>query len=279
MQHKTIIITGTTSGIGTQTAMELARQGHIIYMLVRDVAKGEKEKRNIMVQTTNANIYVVECNLANLQSVRKAAGVLKTDLVSIDVLINNAGGIFPQRTLSNNGFETTFAVNHLGHFLLTLSLMPLLEKGRARIINVSSEAHKAAKVNFNDLQSEQSYKGIKAYAAAKLFNIYFTQSLAQKYAHADITAYSLHPGIVNTNFGAQYKGFFKFLLNQARRFMIGPEQGAATSVYLATQPGIENLTGLYFKNMKLAKPAAIALDAQARQTLWDKSEALIKAYL
>jgi NAD(P)-dependent dehydrogenase (short-subunit alcohol dehydrogenase family) len=276
--HKTIVITGTTSGIGTQTAIALAGEGHTIYMLVRNVAKGEREKRNILVQTRNANVHVVECDLANLSSVHKAADELKAKLGSINVLINNAGGIFQQRGLSKDGFEMTFAANHLGHFLLTLSLMPLLEKGQARIINISSEAHKAAKVDFDDLQSEKSYKSIKAYGAAKLFNIYFAQSLAEKYADKGITAYSLHPGVVDTRFWIDYKGFFKFLLKLGRRFMVTAKQGAETPVYLATQPGIENLSGLYFKNKEVAKPAAIAHDAQAREKLWAISEQLVNLH-
>src|ERR1700712_3081624 len=123
MPKKTIIITGTTSGIGEQTAIELAKKGHTIYMLVRSVAKGDKAKRNILVQAHSSDVHIVQCDLANLASVKKAAGQLKAELGSIEVLINNAGGIFHKRQLSKDGFEMTFAVNHLGHFLLTQSLL------------------------------------------------------------------------------------------------------------------------------------------------------------
>jgi NAD(P)-dependent dehydrogenase (short-subunit alcohol dehydrogenase family) len=160
---KTIIITGTTSGIGAQTAIELAKREYTVYMLVRNVVKGEQAKRNILVQARNSDIHIIQCDLADLASVQKAAEQIKTELDSIDVLINNAGGMFNKRGLTKDGFEKTFAINHLGHFLLTQSLMPLLQKGKARIINVSSEAHKAAKPNMADLQSATSYSSIKVY--------------------------------------------------------------------------------------------------------------------
>jgi len=279
MISKTILITGATSGIGTQTAIALAKQGHTLYLLVRNTDKGTQVKNDIIARTKNKNVQVVECDLADLQSVSKAAAEIRSQLDSIDVLINNAGGIFPERLLSKDGFEMTFAINHLGHFLLTLSLMPLLQKGKARIINVSSDAHKTAKVNFGDLQFEKGYSSMKAYGNAKLFNIYFTRSLAERFAVKDITAYCLHPGVVNTGFGGQSTGFVKFLLSIARPFMISPEKGAQTSVYLATEPDIEALSGLYFKNKKPIKPSSAANNNVARQTLWVKSEELVDKYL
>jgi NAD(P)-dependent dehydrogenase (short-subunit alcohol dehydrogenase family) len=279
MLPKTIVITGTTSGIGTQTALALARQGHTLYMLVRNVEKGEQVKNDIITETKNDKIYVIACDLADLQSVRRAADELKAKLVNIQVLINNAGGIVPKREVSKDGFELTFAFNHLGHFLLTMSLMTLLEKGQARVINVSSEAHKSAKVNFDDLQLEKDYSSITAYGNAKLFNIYFARSIAERYANKGVTAYSLHPGVVNTGFGSQYTGFLKIVLSLIRPFMISPEKGAETSVFLATAPQIEPLSGKYFKNKKEAKPSVASYDNEARQQLWLTSEELVKPYM
>ncbi|MEO6520202.1 MAG: SDR family NAD(P)-dependent oxidoreductase [Mucilaginibacter sp.] len=279
MPKKTIIITGATSGIGEQTALALARNGDDLFLLVRNIAKGERVKRYILVHTRNPNIYLIECDMSSLASVKKATEQIRASIDCINILVNNAGSIFPKRELSKDGFEMTFALNHLSHFLLTLNLMPLLQKGKARIVNVSSAAHKAAKPNLDDIQIEKGYKSVKAYADAKLFNIYFTQSLAQKYAAAGITAYSLHPGLVNTQFGAAYKGIFKLLLQGMRRFMITAEQGAETSVYVATEPGLEKMNGSYFKKKKVAKTAHIANNVNIREQLWDKSNELVKPFL
>jgi NAD(P)-dependent dehydrogenase (short-subunit alcohol dehydrogenase family) len=270
MSIKTTVITGATSGIGKETVLELAKKDHAVYMLVRDTEKAEKLRDELIAQTGNQAIFVIRCDLSDLQSVRKAVDQLKAQLFNINVLINNAGGIFAKRELSKDGFEMTFALNHLGPFLLTLSLMPLLEKGHARIINVSSEAHKMGKPDFDDLQAEKSYS-TGAYGTAKLFNIYFTQSLAEKYGSKGITAYALHPGVVNTAFGTELTGFGKIIMWLSRPFMITPKEGAKTSVYLATQSKLELKSGKYFKKCKIAKPSAKANIKAAREQLWDIS--------
>lgn len=275
MAIKTTVITGATSGIGEATALALAKKGHALYLLVRNRKKGEQLRQSLIAQTDNKNIFVVECDLSDLSNVTKAADELKAKLFNINVLINNAGGIFDKREISKDGFEMTFAVNHLGHFLLTMSLMPLLEKGQARIINVSSEAHKIGKPDFDDLNRDRLYSGFKAYGTAKLFNIYFTRSLAEKYADKGITAYALHPGLVNTGFGTGLSGFGKILMWLARPFMISAEKGAETTIYLATQPKIETKSGRYFKKKKATKTSAIARDKNARNRLWAISEKLI----
>ncbi len=279
MVFKTILITGATSGIGAETALALARQGHALYFLVRDVDKGERLKKDIATQTGNNKITIVKCDLTDLQSVHDTAVEIKKQLTAIHVLINNAGGIFAKRQLSKDGFEMTFALNHLGHFLLTLSLMLPLQKGHGRVINVSSEAHRAAKLDFKDLQMEKAYSSVRAYGNAKLFNIYFTRSIAERFSNKHVTAYCLHPGTVNTGFGNGSTGFVKFLLSLARPFMISPEKGARTSVFLATEPGIQSLSGKYFKNKKEVGPSSASSNNVARQELWVQSEAMVKAYL
>jgi NAD(P)-dependent dehydrogenase (short-subunit alcohol dehydrogenase family) len=273
----TTVITGSTSGIGKVTATELAKSGHTIYMLVRNIEKGEQVKQEIIGKTGNAHIYVVKCDVSSLESVHEAVAELKSKLVSINVLINNAGSAFLEKQFSRDGFEMTFALNHLGHFLLTKSLMSLLQKGHARIINVSSEAHKNAKPNFDDLKWEQTpYKGFKAYGVSKLYNIYFTKSLAEKYWDKDIVAYALHPGVVNANIWNEARGFLGIVVWILKLFMITPEKGAKTTIYLATHPKLETKTGLYFKKCKTAKTAPIADDALARGRLWDISEKLVR---
>ena len=275
MALKTTVITGATSGIGKETALSLARQGHALYLLVRNTQKGDRVKQELVEQTGNKEISVVKCDLADLQSVRDAVAELSGKLFAINILINNAGGIFAERELSKDRFEMTFTTNHLGHFLLTTSLMPLLQKGQARIINVSSEAHKRGNPQFDDLQWEQSYNAWKAYGMNKLFNIYFTQSLASKFANTGILAFSLHPGVVSTDFWVGFKGFGKLTTMMLRPFMITAEQGAETSIFLATAPRLDKYNGGYFKKKKIAKTSAIATDTAARDKLWAISEKLI----
>ena len=279
MPIKTTIITGATSGIGKETALALAKAGHAVYMLVRDTAKGETIREEIMTESNSREVYVVVCDLSDMRSVKAAAEVLKEKLFAINVLINNAGGIFNERELSADGLEMTFASNHLGHFLLTQCLMPLLERGQARVINVSSEAHKMGKPWFSNLLWEQGYSPMKVYSMAKLFNIYFAKSLAERYKSKGITAFALHPGVVNTGFGVGLGGFGKFLLTLARPFMKTAEQGAQTSIYLATAPKLDAKTGQYFKNQKVTKPAAIANDEAARNKLWDISIKLTAPFM
>jgi NAD(P)-dependent dehydrogenase (short-subunit alcohol dehydrogenase family) len=275
MAAKTTIITGATSGIGKETALGLAKKDHAVYLLVRDTGKGEQLRKELIAETGNNSIYVIECDLADLESVSRAADELRARLDNINVLINNAGGIFAKRELSKDGFEMTFATNHLGHFALTLGLMPLLEKGQARIINVSSEAYKTGKPNFDDLQWERHYSAFKAYGTAKLFNIYFTVSLSEKYSAKGVTAFALHPGLVKTGFGNGLSGFGKLLMWLAGPFMISPEKGAETSIYLATEPKLETKTGHYFIKRKLAGTIEIAQNFTARNRLWNISEELV----
>ncbi|SDD81235.1 NAD(P)-dependent dehydrogenase, short-chain alcohol dehydrogenase family [Mucilaginibacter pineti] len=275
MAVKTTIITGATSGIGQETALALAKQGHALYLLVRNTIKGDRLKEHIITTTGNKEIFIVKCDLTNLQSVRDAAAELNSKLFSITVLINNAGGIFAERQTTQNGLEMTFTTNHLGHFLLTESLMPLLLKGQARIINVSSEAHRMGKPKFDDLQFEQGYSPFKAYGMNKLFNIYFAQSLAQKYGDKGILAFSLHPGLVATSFSTGLKGIEKIIMWLAQPFMITAEQGAETSIFLATAARLEKHNGSYFKKKKVAKTSSTAQNADCRDRLWAISEKLM----
>jgi NAD(P)-dependent dehydrogenase (short-subunit alcohol dehydrogenase family) len=279
MPLTTTVITGATSGIGKETAMALAKKDHAIYMLVRDMEKGEALRQEIIADTKNKHVYVVECDLADMESARNAAGILKSGLLAVNVLINNAGGIFAERQESKDGYEMTFAVNHLSHFLLVNNLLPLLQKGQARIINVSSEAHRMAKPNFNDLQwSKRSYSAWRAYGTAKLFNIYFTRSLAIKYGPKGISAFALHPGLVNTGFGTGLTGIGNILMWLARPFMISAESGAKTTIHLATAARIDAKSGKYFKNRHPADPSAKATDELGRNRLWDLSMGMIKPF-
>lgn len=282
MPIKTTVITGATSGIGKETALALAKKDHALYLLIRDMEKGEAVRKELIEASGNSEIYLVHCNLADLKTVQAAAETLREKLFAINVLINNAGGIVNEYELSADGYEMTFALNHLGHFLLTESLMPLLERGQARIINVSSDAHRMGKPVFDDLSAQNppgKYSAMKAYGKAKLFNIYFTQALAERYKNKGITAFALHPGVVSTNFGSKLGGLGKWLLFLARPFMITPEQGAQTSVYLATAAKLDALSGKYFVKQRVTKPAEIASNKVGRDTLWDTSMQMVQPFL
>jgi NAD(P)-dependent dehydrogenase (short-subunit alcohol dehydrogenase family) len=280
MAIKTTVITGATSGIGRETALALAKKDQALWMLVRNVMKGERLKEEIIATTGNKDIHVIKCDLSDLQSVREAADELKSKLDAVNVLINNAGGIFPKKELNKDGYEMTFVTNHLGHFLLTLSIAQLLEKGQARVINVSSDAYKWGDADFDDIQWQQhKYSASKAYGRSKLFNIYFTKALAEKYADKGITSFALHPGVVRTEFGAGVTGFKKILLWLAKPFMISPEKGAQTSIWLATEPGIEAKSSQYFIKCQLAKSSILSWSEDNRNKLWDISKKLVKGYL
>ena len=270
---KRIAITGTTSGIGLEVTKKLNQEGYELILLNRSHEKAESLKSHLELP---GNVTSITCDLSRLASVKQATEKLKNEFSRLDGLINNAGGIFPQRLETEESFELTFAVNHLGHFLLTRELMPLLEKGTSpRIINVSSEAHRQAHPDFNDLQLKEHYKAFKAYANAKLFNIYFTQSLAGLTEQNGISATAVHPGFVNTRFGRDFKGGLKVLLTLLRPFMIHQQKGGAPVWKLAEeQPGyIYN--GRYFKELKPQEPAPIAYDEENRKNLWEMSEVYI----
>lgn len=280
MATKTTVITGATSGIGRETALVLAKKDHALWLLVRNVMKGERLKHEIITATGNQDIHVIKCDLADLKSVREAADELKSKLDAVNVLINNAGGIFPQKQLNSDGYEMTFVSNHLGHFLLTLGIATLLEKGQARVINVSSDAYKWGDANFDDIQWQQhQYSATKAYGRSKLFNIYFTKALAEKYAEKGITSFALHPGVVRTGFGSSVSGFKKLIILLARPFMISAEKGAQTTIWLATAPGLEAKSSQYFIKCQLAKSSVLSWSEDNRNKLWDISKKLVKKYL
>jgi NAD(P)-dependent dehydrogenase (short-subunit alcohol dehydrogenase family) len=281
MALRTTVITGATSGIGKETALALAKKQHEIYLLVRNTQKGDRLKDEIIAQTGNKNIFVVKCDLADLQSVREAADELKAKLFAINVLINNAGGIFGEKKITKDGFEMTFQVNHLSHFLLTMALMPLLEKGQARVINVSSSAHQMGDGNFDDLPWQQKkYSAWKAYGNAKLDNLYFTKALAEKYADKGISSFAAHPGLVKTEFWAGTSGLLSKIMHvMLLPFMVPAEEGAKTTIWLATEPGMDAKSSQYFVKSKLAKSSVLSWSEVNRNKLWDISKKLVSKYL
>lgn len=277
MSAKHILITGATSGIGKETALGLAKAGHCVHVLARDAGKATLLLEELRKLNKKQAHSFVQCDLSSLKSVDTAAHILRNRLSSLDIIINNAGGIFQNRTESADGYELTLALNHLGPFHLTNQLLHLLpEHQEARIINVSSSAHGQATVNIDDIQLKNQWSSITSYGNAKLFNIYSAQYWAEKLSDKGIQAFSLHPGVVNTSFGSQLKGIFKILLKFIKPFMLKAQEGAKTSLFLSLSEQIDAPSGSYFTKCKPVKLGAIALDITLRKNVISQSKALIQ---
>lgn len=274
-----LAITGPTSGIGIETVIALAPKYDQIFLLVRNEEKARKLIPRYSSSGPSEKFHIIYCDLSDLESVSSAADTIQGLTDHLDRLINNAGGVYTNRKVTKDGFESTFSINHLGHFLLTKKLLPLLmASAQGRVINVSSEAHKIALPDFDDLQSEKSYSPFKVYANVKLFNILFTRSLAEKYGGKGIYAFALHPGMVKTEFGSELSGILQLGKKIMEIFMISAKKGAKTSVFLASSPSVIRHNGAYFKREKIAKVSKKAESKEMGDKLWDISEELVKNF-
>lgn len=276
-EHKKVaIITGATSGIGAEATKVLAAEGMHLVLPVRSMQKGEQLRAEIMDKTPNAQIDLMLCNLSSLQSVKDFAKQFDASYSRLDVLINNAGVWETKRQESQDGIELTFAVNHLAPFLMTnLLLEKLKATGNSRIITVSSNAHKFARVNLDDLEGKKSWNSTKAYAQSKLANVLFTRSLVKLLDGTGVTAFSMHPGFVATNLFSKFPGFLMPLFSLV---MVSPQKGAETLVYLATQPELENLNGGYFVNKKPASISKAGKDDLLATQLWEVSQSYVSKF-
>jgi NAD(P)-dependent dehydrogenase (short-subunit alcohol dehydrogenase family) len=277
----TAVITGSNAGLGLATATELARKGHSIVMAVRNAAKGETAAAEVRAAVPNANVRVVPLDLASLASIRSFAGALVAEYPQLELLVNNAGITMKSRTTTTDGFETTFGVNHLGHFLLTNLLHDPLAAagGLARVVVVASDAHKMARggLNFDDLQSTGKYSPLRVYGASKLANILFTREIARRWKADGITVNAVHPGFVATRLGRDGDGgrLGDIAMILGKPFARTPAQGARTSVFVATAPELASVTGEYFANEKRATPNTAACDDTAAARLWEVSTGLV----
>ena len=279
MQGRTVLITGGNSGIGFETALALATAGATVVFTSRDPHRGEHAVDEIR-RRTSVQPHLMQLDLASFASIRAFAAGFLERFDSLHVLINNAGVILSKRTETEDGFETTFGVNHLGHFLLTHLLLDRIKASApARIVNVASRAHRYARsgLDFDDLQSTRSYSGLGAYNRSKLANIYFTRELARRLQGTGVTVNALHPGVVATRFSrdGDVKGIISWFYRFGQPFLRSSEKGAQTSVYLASSPQVEGVSGNYFADSKEAKPTSIARDDEAARRLWEASEALL----
>lgn len=276
MQNKTIIVTGANAGIGKITAQELARMGAHVVMVARSEERATAARHDIVSQTGSNRVDIMLADLSSQESIRTFASEFKRRYEKLDVLVNNAGGIFNQRLETADGLELTFALNHLGYFLPTMLLLDMLKDAPAgRIVSVSSDAHRGAELDLNDLQTTAGYSSFKAYGRSKLANIYFTYELARRLDGTSVTANTLHPGFVASNFGKNNGGLFKLFMNTVGRLIArSPEKGAETSIYLASSPEVEGVSGKYFSNKKEVRSSDVSYDTAVAATLWSISEEL-----
>jgi NAD(P)-dependent dehydrogenase (short-subunit alcohol dehydrogenase family) len=268
------LVTGGTSGIGKATATALAAMGADVVVVGRNRERGEQAAAEIRAQT-GGRVDLALSDLASQAEVRSLAEGFRRRYDRLDVLVNNAGLVQSTRTESPDGIETTFAINHLAPFLLTNLLLDVLkESAPSRIVTVSSEAERWGNVDFEDLQSRKKYRGFPVYGMTKLANIMFTYELAERLKGTGVTATCMHPGAVNTRFGADSTGPMTILFRLSKPFMRTPEQGADTLIWLASSPEVEGLSGRYYSDRKPIEPKKIAQDPEARRRLWEESERL-----
>ncbi|MGA2793513.1 MAG: SDR family oxidoreductase [Roseiarcus sp.] len=273
MQGKICLVTGATLGIGKETALGLARKGAHVVIVGRDESRTRQTAAWIAKESGNAQVDFLVADLSSQAEVRRLAAAFASIYPRLDVLINNAGAIFTKRELTVDGVERTWALNHLAEFLLTkLLLDKLAASAPARIVNVSSDAHTGGAIAFDNLQGEKKYGGMRAYAQSKLANILFTFALARRLAGKGVTANCLHPGVVATGFGHNTPGLVNTLLSLARPFLLTPEKGAATSIYLASSPEVANVSGKYFVKCKPAASSKLSTDVALQEKLWELSE-------
>ena len=272
---KRVLVTGATSGIGKVAARELKGMGATVVALGRDPAK-------LAVLASELRIETLQCDLSSLADIRRAAADYKRRFPKLHVLLNNAGAIHHKRTLSRDGYEMTFAVNHLAYFLLTRELLDALKASSpSRIVNVASEASRAApgKVDLNDLQYEGwrgGRDGLRAYARSKRMNLLFTFELARRLEGSGVTANAVHPGAVSTGFAMQ-AGWLGTVWKLLSPFLLTPERGAQTMIWLASQPELEKISGEYFFKKREISAIGQAYDRDLQRALWEASEKLVSS--
>jgi retinol dehydrogenase 12 len=272
MHGKICLVTGATSGIGLVTAQVLAQQGATLIIVARNAERGAATASRIRQETGNPDVELMVADLSVQAQVQRLASEIQQRIVRLDVLVNNAGAFFTRRQLSQDGIEMTFALNHLAYFLLSNLLFDSLKAAHsARIVNVSSEAHRRAHLDFADLQGERHYTGWRAYARSKLANILFTYELARRLTGTSIVTNALHPGFVATNFGRNNRGIAATFIRILQLAAISPQEGAQTIIYLAGSPLVKGITGQYFIKQQVVRSSQVSYDAPAAERLWQIS--------
>lgn len=275
LSGRTVLITGASSGIGQETARALAHAGATLITVSRASGSGAEIAEGLKLET-GCEIHHFGADFSSLAEVRRVANEVKTRFSRLDVLLNNAGAFFSQRQTTADGFEKTFALNHLAYFLLThLLLGPLLESPSARVINVASQAERFGQLHFGDLMLEKGYGSWKAYGQSKLANLLFSYELARRLAATRVSVNALHPGGVASGFGGGSSGAGGFILKLARPFFKTSAEGAQTPIYLATSPEVEGVSGRYYIDRKPASSSRRSRDREVQARLWRASEQLV----
>jgi NAD(P)-dependent dehydrogenase (short-subunit alcohol dehydrogenase family) len=274
MKGKTVLITGATNGVGKVAAQEIAKKGAEVVIVGRNPTKTRQVVQQIKQNSGNPAVDGLVADLSSTAQVRQLAQSFRQKYQHLYILVNNAGGIFANRMVTADGYEHTFALNHLVYFTLTNLLMDvLLADAPSRIINVSSRSHEGAVLNFDDLQNEQhySYGGYRAYGQSKLANLLFTYEHVRRLAGTGVTVNALHPGTVATGFGENNRGAMKVSMRIYHQFALTPEQGADTIIYLASSPQVEGVTGKYWTNRTAVPSSPESYDEEAQKRLWSVS--------
>ena len=277
MNKKICMVTGATDGIGKETARVLLQMGATVVAVGRNSQKITKTSQELKQKTGSERLEFMQADFADQNQIRQLAAQFRAKYDRLDVLINNAGTMTMSRQETRDGLEMMFAVNHLGYFLLTMLLLDTLKASiPSRIVNVASDAHEEATLNFDDLQSEQDFGGLKVYGRSKLANIYFTYELAQRLEGTGVTINALHPGFIATNLGADnipvIGGLIKKVINLSAKNV---SKGAETSIYLATSPEVDGISGKYFVDCQQIQSSPMSYDETAAQQLWAVSAEMV----
>ncbi|XP_034542529.1 retinol dehydrogenase 11-like [Notolabrus celidotus] len=280
LDGKTVLITGSNTGIGKETAVDLARRGARVILACRDMDRANNAAEEVKKRSGSDKVVVKKLDLASLESVRELAKDVLASEERLDILINNAGVMSCPKWQTADGFEMQFGVNHLGHFLLTHCLLDLLKKSApSRIVSVSSLAHERGQICFDDINQEKDYRPWKSYSQSKLANVLFTRELANKLQGTGVTTYSLHPGVIRTELGRHFwpsMALWKRVVYTPLMFFIkSPTEGAQTTIYCAVEESLQNQSGLYYSDCAPKTAAPQGLDDEAAKKLWDLSAVMV----
>lgn len=274
LQGKTAIVTGANSGMGMATVRALSDMGARVIMLCRSERRGREALERLNSEKPR-DLDLILCDLGDYDSVRSFVSKVRESYSRIDILVNNAGFISLDRQETKEGLERQFGINHIGHFLLTTSLLDLMDEG-SRIVVVASGAHKTGKIHFDDINLHKGFNVFKAYSQSKLSNVLFTRELARRVKDKGITVNCCHPGAVATNIGIDREtGFGKTVTGLLKPFFQTPEQGARTAVFLATDDSVADVSGEYFYKCKIAKSSKRSKDMELAKELFEFSSKLI----